>query len=52
MNSYVLWKLDPSLRPGRLAPQAERRKREKEAWIRRSDTYSVGATGLSRRRHA
>ncbi len=49
MNSYVLWRLDPSLRPDRPTPGAVRRKREAEAWIRRSDSQPTGAADLSRK---
>jgi hypothetical protein len=49
MNSYILWKLDPSLRPDRPAPRAARHAREVEARIRRSDSQPCGAADRSRR---
>ena len=52
MNSYILWKLDPSLKPNRPTPRAVRQKRELEAWIRRTDSDMGGAADLSRGRHS
>jgi hypothetical protein len=46
--SYVLWRLDPSLKPGRFTPRAPRQEREFETWLRRPKPDPERAADLSR----